>query len=246
MSDLETFAQRLEVKFSDKSLLQRALTHRSYLNEHPDQGFEDNERLEFLGDAVLDFVVGAYLYQRFPLMREGELTMLRAALVRTETLAAFAGQLGVGEILRLGQGEADSGGRERLPILCAAFEALVGAIFLDQGLEQVTAWVHEFISPALEEIIADSAHKDAKSEFQIWAQAQHNATPRYHVLAAEGPDHEKTFTVAVMVNDETWGIGKGGSKQAAAQTAADAALQKAQGTIVTKSEKILGSSRDNL
>ena len=219
---------RLGLKFNDYSLLERALTHRSFLNENPDQALEDNERLEFLGDAVLDFVVGAYLYHRFPEMNEGELTMLRAALVRTRTLARFAKELGIGASLRLGYGEAESGGRERLPILCAAFEAVVGAVFLDQGLDVVEAWVHELIAPALEQIMSVSAHKDAKSEFQIWAQARFNKTPNYRVLASEGPDHDKTFTVAVEVDGEIWGVGNGQSKQAAAQVAASVALEKAE------------------
>ena len=228
MNNLPALEQRMGIKFDDYSLLARALTHRSYLNENPEHALEDNERLEFLGDAVLDFVVGAYLYHRYPEMKEGELTMLRSALVRTRTLAAFARQLNVGEALLLGVGEDESGGRERLPTLCAAFEAIVGAVFLDQGLEAVEAWVQELIAPQLEEIIAVSAHKDPKSEFQIWAQARFNVTPRYRVVDAEGPDHDKTFTVAVLLNSKTWGVGRGNSKQAAAQMAASAAFEKAE------------------
>lgn len=228
MDILQETEARLGLEFNDNSLLERALTHRSYINENPDQDLEDNERLEFLGDAVLDFVVGAYLYHRFPEMNEGELTVLRAALVRTRTLARFAKELGIGTSLRLGYGEAESGGRERLPILCAAFEAVVGAIFLDQGLAVLEPWVHELITPALEQIMSVSAHKDAKSEFQIWAQARFNTTPNYQVLASEGPDHDKTFTVAVEVDGDIWGVGKGRSKQAAAQVAASVALERAE------------------
>jgi ribonuclease III len=223
--DLLAFEERLGIAFQDRSLLLRALTHRSYLNENPGEGLVDNERLEFLGDAVLDFVVGAYLYHRYPEMREGELTMLRAALVRTPALAGFARRLDMGPALLLGFGEAESGGRERAANLCAAFEALVGALFIDRGMEAVERWMTQFIEPALAEIIAASAHKDAKSEFQIWAQARFNVTPRYEVLSAEGPDHDKTFTVAVVVGAHTWGVGKGSSKQAAAQRAAVAALE---------------------
>ncbi len=218
----------LGIEFKNQSLLVRALTHRSFLNENPDAGITDNERLEFLGDAVLDFVVGAYLYRRFPEMDEGELTMLRAALVRTQTLASFAQKYELGQALRLGFGEAESGGRERLPTLCAAFEAVVGAIYLDQGMEVAEAWVQDLITPALEQIISDESHKDARSEFQIWAQAQHNQTPRYEVLATEGPDHDKTFTVAAKVGNEVWGVGSGRSKQMAAQVAASVALEKAE------------------
>ena len=228
MDDVHSVENSLGLHFSDYSLLLRALTHRSYLNENPGQALEDNERLEFLGDAVLDFVVAAYLYHRFPEVDEGELTMLRAALVRTRTLAAIAEELSLGKNLRLGYGEAESGGRERLPNLCAAFEAVVGAVYLDQGLEVVEPWIHQLIGPHLQQIIAESAHKDAKSEFQIWAQSRYNSTPRYQVVDDEGPDHDKTFTVAAVVDGETWGVGQGGSKQEAAQVAASVALDKAE------------------
>ncbi len=161
-------------------------------------------------------------------MAEGELTMLRAALVRTRTLAEFAHELGLGEALHLGFGEAESGGRERLPILCATFEAVVGAIYLDQGMDVIEPWVQTLIDPALVQILKDSAHRDAKSEFQIWAQANFNVTPRYQVVASEGPDHQKDFTVAVLLQEEEWGVGNGPSKQVAAQAAAAAALIKAE------------------
>lgn len=228
LDDLSEFEQRIHIDFLDRSLLHRSLTHRSYVNENPSVAVQDNERLEFLGDAVLDFIVGAYLFDRYPNMGEGELTMLRAALVRTRTLARFGTQLGIGEYLRLGRGEEDHGGRNRQATLCAAFEALVGAIFLDQGLDVVESWVQKQIAPALDEIIADSSHKDAKSEFQIWAQAQFNVTPRYQVLSSEGPDHDKVFTVAVLIDLQTWGVGRGPSKQAAAQMAAGIALEQAE------------------
>jgi ribonuclease-3 len=224
MEELLALEKRLEVDFADYALLARALTHRSYLNENPDAKLKDNERLEFLGDAVLDFVVGAYLYHHFPEFDEGELTSLRAALVRTKTLANFARQLGIGACLRLGYGEAESGGRERNPTLCAAFEAIVGAVYLDQGLAPVQSLLGRLIEPALERIMAGSLHKDAKSEFQVWAQGEHNITPSYHVIHEEGPDHAKVFTVEVRLGDESWGVGQGGSKQIAAQAAAKAAL----------------------
>lgn len=220
--------EKLGLTFRDYSLLDRALTHRSYLNENPGEALEDNERLEFLGDAVLDFVVGAYLYNRFPEMREGELTSLRAALVRSRTLAGFARQLGIGEHLHLGLGEEENGGRERTPLLCASFEAVIGAIYLDQGLEQVKPLVESLIAPALADIRARSLHKDAKSEFQVWAQARFNITPHYVVLEASGPDHAKTFLVQVRVGADAWGQGSGSSKQAGAQEAARHALLRAQ------------------
>ncbi len=228
MNDYAALQENLDIQFQDYSLLTRALTHRSYLNENTGMALEDNERLEFLGDAVLDFVVAAYLYHRFPEMPEGDLTSLRAALVRTTMLAQFARQLEIGRFLRLGYGEVENGGRERSPILCAAFEAIVGAIYLDQGIEPVETLVKRLASPALQQILADSSHKDAKSEFQVWAQAQFNITPRYEVVSSTGPDHAKVFTVQAVVGDTVWGEGDGRSKQEAAQAAAAVALQKAE------------------
>ncbi len=228
MDELHELESRLALQFKDKSLLLRALTHRSYLNENPGDVLEDNERLEFLGDAVLDFLVGAYLYNRFPEMREGELTSLRAALVRTETLAEFSRSLEVGRFLQVGMGEAESGGRKRTPILCAAFEAIVGAVYLDRGLDAVQMLVEPLIAPALTKILDDSLHIDAKSEFQVWAQAQFNITPHYRVSGSSGPDHEKMFTVQVIVGDKAWGEGTGRSKQSAAQAAARNALKQAE------------------
>ena len=225
MSELEQLEQNLDVTFRDYSLLERALTHSSYLNENPDTVLEDNERLEFLGDAVLDFVVGAYLYNRLPEMKEGDLTSLRAALVRSTTLAEFARLLEIGRFLRLGYGEEENGGRERTALLCAAFEAVVGAIYLDQGLQKVQALVEQLVGPALIDIRQKSLHKDAKSEFQVWAQAKFGITPQYEVIAESGPDHAKMFTVRVLVGQDEWGTGGGSSKQAAAQAAAAEALE---------------------
>jgi ribonuclease-3 len=228
MDDLSELEDKLGFRFKDYSLIARALTHRSFLNENPSSVLEDNERLEFLGDAVLDFVVGAYLYHHFPEVDEGELTSLRAALVRTKMLADFAREWNLGRLLQLGHGEADSGGRDRAPILCAAFEAVIGAIYLDQGLDRVKAATESLIGPALEKIMKDSLHKDAKSEFQVWAQARYNITPRYQVVSSSGPDHAKVFTVQAIIGDEIWGEGSGRSKQRAAQEAAGAALVKVE------------------
>jgi ribonuclease-3 len=224
---LPTLESLMGVQFNDYSLLTRALTHRSFLNEN-EQVLQDNERLEFLGDAVLDFVVGAYLYNRLPEMDEGELTSLRAALVRADTLADFARQWRLGHFLRLGYGEGESGGRERTPILCATFEAVIGAIYLDQGLPTTQALVEKLIAPTLITILEESLHKDAKSEFQVWAQARYNITPHYEVVETSGPDHAKVFTVQVVVGERPWGAGQGRSKQNAAQAAAREALLKAE------------------
>lgn len=221
---LRRFEESTGVLFRDKTLLQRALTHRSYVNESRLFLQADNERLEFLGDAVIDFVIGEHLYHRFPEMREGNLTNLRAALVREETLAEFARELNLGEFLQLGRGEADSGGRERPGILCASFEAVVGALFLDQGAHAVKQLIFPLVEPVLPDLVEAAAAKDAKSRLQEWSQSEFRETPRYHTLAQAGPDHDKLFTVAVMIGDAPWGIGQGRSKQQASQFAAAHAL----------------------
>ena len=212
--------------FKNQQLLTRALTHRSYLNEHPDVALEDNERLEFLGDAVLDFVVGAWLYNRFPELPEGRLTSLRAALVKTDTLAGFAVQIGVPEQLRLGKGETDSGGRARQSLLCNAFEAAVGALYLDQGLDAVREFLVQLLPDEVERVMADERDRDAKSILQEWSQAKFGRTPRYRTVHAEGPDHARQFTIEVNIGDQVVGKGVGPSKQIAAQSAASDALAR--------------------
>lgn len=224
MPDLNAVQQRLQRRFDDLSLLQRALTHRSYLNEHPEHTLEDNERLEFLGDAVLDFVAGAWLYDRFPEMDEGRLTRLRAGLVRTETLAKFARRFQLGDDLLLGRGEDESGGRARQKNLCGAFEALVGAMYLDQGMDAVRVFVEPLLEPSLDDMLARSSDKDAKSLLQEWSQATLGETPVYKTISSQGPDHAKEFTVAVVIGTTECGRGIGNSKQIAAQTAARNAL----------------------
>jgi len=221
---------RLGHSFRDRGLLEAALTHRSFANEARRDSLtaRHNERLEFLGDAVIDFVVAGFLYHRFPEMDEGDLTALRAALVRAESLAGFARQIDLGRYLRLGLGEEENGGRERTPLLCATFEAVAGAIYLDHGLEQARAFIEPLIRPALEQIRAEELYKDAKSEFQVWAQARYNVTPHYRVSGSEGPDHARTFTVQVLVGPEVWGEGRGRSKQVAAQAAAAEAIRRAE------------------
>jgi len=214
--------------FKDPSLLLRALTHRSYINEHAGSG-EDNERLEFLGDAVLDFISGSYLYRRFPELDEGGLTRMRAALVNTEGLAALAVEVDLGQYLRLGKGEDDSGGRKRATLLCDGFEAVIGAYFLDAGLDAVRAYVEPLFDTSAKLVIVGEKEVDAKSGFQEWAQAEHGTTPRYAQLAVTGPDHNREYTVEVLVGDESFGTGTGPNKQAAAQAAARVALQRVLG-----------------
>ena len=212
--------------FRDPSLLERALTHRSYLNEHPELAIDDNERLEFLGDAVLDFVTGAWLYNRFPEMPEGRLTSLRAALVKTEALAKFAVQIGLNEHLRLGKGEADTGGRGRASMLADAFEAILGALYLDQGLDAVRDFLGQLLPEETERVLVGEGDRDAKSILQEWSQAERGITPRYRSVDEHGPDHAKTFNVEVRIGEEIVGRGDGPSKQAAAQAAARDALRR--------------------
>lgn len=228
MTDITRAEAALNLTFIDKALLQRALTHRSYINEHPDYPLEDNERLEFLGDAVLDFVTAEYLYHHFPEMPEGRLTNLRSALVRTERLAEFALNLELGKHLYLGRGEEESGGRERLAILCDAFEAVVGALYLDQGIEATRQFIHAVMEPALQEILESETDKDPKSRLQELAQSHYRVTPTYRTVKEEGPDHAKEFTVAAMIGQKIYGQGTGFSKQTAAQAAAKKALELLQ------------------
>jgi len=211
--------------FRQPDLLIRALTHRSYLNEHPEAGDDDNERLEFLGDAVLDFVVALWLYKHYPDLPEGRLTTLRSAIVRTEKLSEFATQLALGEQLRLGKGEIDSGGRARPSLLADAFEAVLGALYLDQGVRAVQRVLHPLLKAEVDRIVAAQADRDAKSVLQEVAQGRFGITPRYRTVQASGPDHAKVFTVEVCLRDEPIGRGDGPSKQAAAQAAAAHGLQ---------------------
>ena len=226
MIELDQVEKNLGVVFSDKTLLQRALTHRSYLNEHPGHPYEDNERLEFLGDAVLDFLTGEYLYHHFPELAEGPLTSLRSALVRRDTLARFATRFDLGGSMLMGVGEMESGGRQRPATLCAVFEAVVGAVYLDQGLAAVSGLVEPLVEPEVTRILREQSDKDAKSTLQELAQGEFRCTPRYTTVAQEGPDHAKRFTVAVTLRGQTYGYGTGRSKQQAAQEAAKEALER--------------------
>lgn len=221
----QEFARRLGLPFNDWLLLSRALTHRSYLNEHSD-ALEDNERLEFLGDAVLDFVVGAWLYNRYPEMPEGDLTRMRSALVDTTRLAIFGRQIELGKAMRLGRGESQAGGRDRSALLCDTFEAVIGALFLDSGIEAVLAFVSPLLTEASDEILALHRTEDPKSLFQEWAQSVGYGAPQYVTRNAVGPDHSKMFEVDATINGEIYGSGQGSSKQTAAKAAARDALIK--------------------
>jgi ribonuclease III len=221
----QEFARRLGLPFSDWLLLSRALTHRSYLNEHND-ALEDNERLEFLGDAVLDFVVGAWLYNRYPEMPEGDLTRMRSALVYTESLAVFGRQINLGNAMRLGRGETQAGGKDRSALLCDTFEAVIGALYLDAGIDAVLNFMSPLLDIASDEVLALRKTEDPKSLFQEWAQSEGYSAPQYVTRSAMGPDHSKLFEVEAMVNGKVFGSGTGNSKQAAAKAAAKDALLK--------------------
>jgi ribonuclease III len=224
MRDFESassLSRRLNLPFSNLSLLTRALTHRSYVNENPNSP-EDNERLEFLGDAVLDFIVGAWVYNRFPEMPEGDLTKMRSAIVRNDQLAIFARHLKLGDALRLGRGEFATGGSHRDGLLGSTFEAVIGALYLDSGLGAVEA----FVSPLLEESRQSVLTKihDPKSQLQEWAQAQKMSAPRYRTVSMTGPDHAKEFAVEVVIDERVLGAGRGTSKHIAQHAAANDAL----------------------
>jgi ribonuclease-3 len=222
---LDRLEQTLGYRFRDASLLHRALTHPSYVNEHPEEDIRDNQRLEFLGDAVIDFVAAAWVYRSYTDFDEGRMTRLRAVLVRTETLAHFAREVGIGEALRLGHGEEEAGGGERDANLCDAFEAVVGAVYLDAGMRAARAAVEPFFGPVAETTLAEAADQDAKSRLQEWSQAEFRVTPRYRIVAARGPDHARTFVAEVLLDDRAVGQGTGFSKQAAEQAAAEAACE---------------------
>lgn len=223
---LKGFQQRIGVAFREQALLEEALTHSSFANECPHLGIKDSQRLEFLGDAILDLLVGEWLYLRYPEIDEGELTSIRAHIVRTEGLAAFAHEIDLGDCLRLGRGEASSGGASRLANLCAGFEALVGAMYLDQGVKTTRSWVQGFLERHASAIDSWRQSKDPKTLLQEYAQAQLRVTPSYRIVHEEGPAHAKIFTAEVIIGQDTWGKGRGATKQAAEQAAAQVALHK--------------------
>ena len=214
---------RLGLSFSNFFLLTKALTHRSYANEHQD-GTMDNERLEYLGDAVIDFIVAEWAYRHFPELPEGDLTKIRAHLVRNENLAKFAQQIDLGGALRLGRGEKTTGGNHRESVLGSAFEALLGAIYLDSNFEKVKNFVLPFIDPSLETILDEIS--DPKSQLQEQTQAFKLGSPRYHVVNISGPDHARTYEVEAEINGEIKGRGTGSSKANAEREAARDALKK--------------------
>ena len=216
-------------EFKNQDLLITALTHRSALNEKEQSGTtasESNERLEFLGDAVLELASTIFLYHERPTDAEGMLTTYRSALVRTETLAELAKELGLDQRMYLSKGEEAGGGRDNPGLLADLLEAVIGALYLDQGFRVVQDFLGQVLFPKFSEILASKAYRDQKSLLQEAVQARSLPTPAYRVIKEEGPDHNKTFTVEVLINQEVWGVGQGNSKQRAQQAAASMALKK--------------------
>ncbi len=227
MFDQAKIEEIIDVKFGQADLIKQAFIHRSYLNEHTKLGLEHNERLEFLGDAVLELVVTDYLYRNHP-NPEGELTSWRSALVKTESLAELAEKLELGQFLLMSRGEAKSGGRSRQALLANMIEAIIGAIYIDQGYDAAAKFIQEHIISKLPQILKSQSYIDPKSKFQEVAQEREGVTPHYEVLDESGPDHDKIFTVGVYLAKKELGRGEGSSKQSAQQAAAAAALQKYQ------------------
>jgi ribonuclease-3 len=217
--------------FKDEKLWQRALTHRSYVNEHPETN-EHNERLEFLGDSVLGFLVSEFFYERYPHLSEAQLTRLRSNLVDETQLAKFATELGIGDYMKLGKGAQKDGGRQNPALLSDTFEAIIGAYFLDSGLESVREFVRPLLLSVADSIVFSQSDThcepliDVKNRFQQWALKAFGCNPDYFLIEASGPDHAKVFTVGVRVNGTVYGIGTGRRKQDATKAAAEAALKQ--------------------
>lgn len=224
--DFSKFEEKAGIKFKDANLLRQAFTHRSFINENRDSGLDHNERLEFLGDAVLELVITDYLYGKMNESDEGELTSLRSALVNADTCAKVASNLGANDFLLLSKGEAKDIGRARQYILANTLEALIGAIYVDQNYEAAKDFILKNVTPIMEEILKAGTWIDAKSLFQEKAQELKGHTPAYKTIKESGPDHDKHFTVRVSVGDEVFGEGEGKSKQDAEQSAAKDALKK--------------------
>ncbi len=221
----EKFEEKAGVIFKDKNLLKQAFTHRSYINENRDSKLEHNERLEFLGDAVLELVITDFLYKKLKDSDEGELTSLRSALVNADTCARVAQTLGANDFLLLSKGEAKDNGRARQYILANTLEAFIGAIYIDQGLDSAKDFILKHIATLADEVLESGAWVDAKSLFQEKAQEHIGLTPVYKTVRESGPDHDKHFVVSVSVGDKPYGEGEGKSKQDAEQAAAREALE---------------------
>jgi ribonuclease III len=229
--DLKALQKIIKVSFNDTAYLRTAITHRSYLNEHREATWEHNERLEFLGDAVLELVVTDFLFAKYPEKPEGELTAVRAALVNTVSLADASTKLGVNDYLLMSKGEAKDVGRARQYILANAFEACIGAIYMDQGYDAARDFIAERLFPRTEEIVRKRLWQDAKSRFQELAQEHASVTPTYETVDQSGPDHDRVFTVGVFLRRDKIAEGSGRSKQEAEQQAAEKAIDAKGWTV---------------
>jgi ribonuclease III len=225
MIDFAEFEKKTKIVFKDKSLLKQAFIHRSFINESPSIGLSHNERLEFLGDAVLELIVTDFLYRKYPSQTEGELTAFRSALVNAIIISEVASEIGMNDFLLLSKGESKDMGKARQYILANTFEAFVGAVYLDQGYEVADKFVTKVLLPHTEEIVSKKLWRDAKSLVQEKAQEFVGSTPAYKVLNETGPDHDKYFLVGIFFGSELIAEGKGKSKQEAEQKAAEAALK---------------------
>jgi ribonuclease-3 len=225
MKDFSAFEKKLDLNFKNKDLLTQAFVHRSYLNENPGFNLDQNERLEFLGDAVLELIVTEELYKRYPEKSEGELTNWRAALVNAKMLTSVAEELNFNDFLLLSRGETKELGKARQYILANTFEALIGSIYLDSGYEPAEKFIKKYLIGKLSDIIKNGSYKDAKSQFQEEAQERVGITPVYKVIKEWGPDHQKNFTVGVFLAEELVANGEGSSKQEAEEQAAKAGLE---------------------
>lgn len=227
MPDFKKFAKKIKVDFNDLNLLKQACTHRSFLNENKGAGLEHNERLEFLGDAVLELVITSYLYRKYPQKNEGDLTSYRSALVNTHSLSRVADALGVNEYILLSKGEARDTGRARAIILADSIEAIIGAIYIDKGYDSAANFISENLLEVIDidEIVENKLWLDAKSRFQEKAQEETGQTPSYKTMKEAGPDHNKMFTLGVFIGDVQIATGSGLSKQEAEQKAAEKALE---------------------
>ncbi len=220
MKDTSLFEEKTGIYFANKLLLKQAFIHRSYINENPKTGFAHNERLEFLGDAVLELVVTDYLYKEYPDSPEGQLTAYRSALVNAIIISEIAAELGMNDFLLLSKGETKDTGKARQYILANTYEAYVGAIYLDQGYDRARGFIKDSLLPRVKEIVEKKLWRDPKSLVQEKAQEYESVTPSYKVLAENGPDHDKHFTVGIFFGKEQIASGKGKSKQEAEQEAA--------------------------
>lgn len=226
IDNVKNFANLNGVAFKSWELLAQAFTHRSYVNENPDASWSHNERLEFLGDAVLELIITRYLFEKYPNEPEGELTSYRASLVNTKSLAEAAREVKMNEYLLLSKGESkDENSRAREHILANTFEAVLGAIYLDAGYDVAREFVAKILYKRIDNIVEHGLHKDPKSRIQEWAQEHRGVTPTYEVLQDDGPDHDKTFVVGIYFDSEKIAVGEGRSKQDAQQEAAKVAFE---------------------